>query len=364
MATQTVTGGVIWAEQDKDATKQYSFKLTDLLPVGVNLDSASATVVPDGQVTASALVAGQTVILTVAGGTPNTWASIRVRWVAGSLTDDFVFRVFCKPDAELDAGLGSQLFPNRFTAVAALRKDRLIGAAGVVDVSDDYVWSKILAAEAEVQHLLRVPLSPTRFFVSAPSQDQIDALGGQRYGVDPGYSYTSDFFYSERWGFIRLRNKPLVSINSILVRFPGASGPGSFFTIPPEWIKIDAKYADLQFIPTASNGSIPLNVFMMQALGLGRSVPFAIEIDYVAGLTDIPTKFPDLLDVAQKMAVLSILEDKFQPQSGSLSADGLSQSVSQDMDKHRELVHSRLFGPKGSNGGLHAAIHGIRVGAL
>lgn len=364
MATEkTVTGGVIWAEKDKDARIPYSFKLTDLLPAGVPLDSCTVTVLPVGALTVIATVAGQTVILDVSGGIERDWASIRVHWVAGQKEDDFVFRVFTKEDAEDVVALGSQLFPNRFTAVAALRRDQLLASVGALDVSDDYVWMKLLAAEAEVGHLLRVPLSPTRFFTKEPTAAQITALGGQRWGVDPGYDYDNDFFQSDRWGFLRLRNKPLISVSSVVIRFPGAPAT-TFFTIPPDWLRFDAKYADVQFIPTSTDGSLPLHAFMLQAMSVGRGIPFAVNVEYVAGLSNVERNYPDLIDVVRKMAVLSTLEDAFQPQSGSLSADGLSQSISMDMEKHRDTVHARLYGPKGSNGGLFTALNGIRVGHL
>jgi len=52
------------------------------------------------------------------------------------------------------------------------------------------------------------------------------------------------------------------------------------------------------------------------------------------------------------------------PNSASISADGLSQSLSVDMEKYRGAIEATLFGPKGSNGGLMTAIHGIRLGML
>ena len=65
-----------------------------------------------------------------------------------------------------------------------------------------------------------------------------------------------------------------------------------------------------------------------------------------------------------KKAVLKILEDSFLPQSGSISADGLSQSLSVDMEKYHDMIDRTLNGGKGSNGGLMTAIHGVRIGVL
>jgi hypothetical protein len=54
------------------------------------------------------------------------------------------------------------------------------------------------------------------------------------------------------------------------------------------------------------------------------------------------------------MASLSILEEQYIPQSGSVSADGLSQSVSLDMDKYSEMIETRIER-------LRQSINGVRM---
>jgi hypothetical protein len=58
------------------------------------------------------------------------------------------------------------------------------------------------------------------------------------------------------------------------------------------------------------------------------------------------------------------VEDAFVPQSGSISADGLSQSLSVDVSKYHDAVDAILNGPPNSNGGLMTRIHGIRMGVI
>ncbi len=89
-----------------------------------------------------------------------------------------------------------------------------------------------------------------------------------------------------------------------------------------------------------------------------------IQVKYVAGLKDAKNDYPDLVDVILKQAALKVLEGNFLPSSGSISGDGLSQSISFDASKYRELIQETLMGPKGSNGGLWTAIHGIVSGVL
>lgn len=367
MSTEkAVEGNLIWVEQDRHAHKLWVFNLEELLPQGVTALSSVTWTVPAGLTKDSESIAGAKCSIRLSGGTENTWYALRAHWTAGTEQDDFVVRVFITADQESVSSFGSALFPNRFAATDSLRRDRLVLALGKVSpagvqLDDDFLWSKLLAAEAAVKHTLRVPLQPTKFFPAQPSSDEISGLGSTPWALDPGYDYDADFFHSESWGHLRLRNKPLISVDRIVVRFPGTL---QSFTIPAEWHRFDRKYADLQFIPTpgSQSGSIPLNAFMLQTLGMGRSVPFAIEVTYTAGVQ--AADFPELVDVAKKMAVLSVLEDKFMPTSGSISADGLSQSLSQDMEKHRDTIDAALNGRKGSNGGLMAAIHGVRMGVL
>lgn len=266
----------------------------------------------------------------------------------------------------IDVPVHSQLFL-RDVAVAEIRADRLTAAAAMmrknITLTDDYIWDKLLAAEAEIGRELRVPLVPTKFFPLRPTQDQIDSLPpGMPWGVDPGYDYDAGFFRSERWGFIVARQKPIIEVQE--VRFVYPDQHGGLFVLPPEWVRMDARYGHIRFVPATQTFAAPLSAFLMQALGGGRSIPFMIHLTYLAGLENVARDYPDLLDVIKRKAVLKLIEDRFMPQSGSISADGLSQSISVQMENYQQVIDHTLYGPKGTNGGLMAAIHGVRVGAM
>lgn len=267
----------------------------------------------------------------------------------------------------VDEPSGSALFTNKAATLTKLRRDRLMmaarGALPSMDVSDDYLWDKLRAAESEIAHTLRVPLAPTAFFPSTPTNDEITALNGMPWAIDPGYDYEPASFSSgDKWGMLKLRNKPIQSVSRVRFAYPG--GPGSFYDLPLDWLRMDRKYGTVQFVPSSTAFVAPLNAFVMQAIGNGRTIPLAIQLTYVAGLTDAARDYPELIDVIMKKASLKIIEDAFLPQSGSISADGLSQSMSNDMDKHHDTIDRVLNGGKGSNGGLMAAIHGIRLGVM
>lgn len=247
--------------------------------------------------------------------------------------------------------------------VQELREDRLMAAsAGAfqnIEVSDDYLWQKIRAAESEISHTLRVPLVPTRFFSKAPTPAEIAALDGMAWDIDPAYDYSPDMFQFEKWGYFITRQRPIISVERMRFAYPSVDT--GFMDIPKDWIRTDARYGHIRLVPSSPTVFITMNTFIMNALAGSRSIPFMIQLEYTAGLTDVQNKYPELLDAIKKKAVLKVIADAFLPQSGSISSDGLSQSMSFDVSKYHESIDAILNGEKGSNGGLMAKIHGVRL---
>lgn len=259
----------------------------------------------------------------------------------------------------------SLLFIKDFV-VDEMRADRLILLAQTFfpnfTPTDDYIWEKIQVAENEVGRRLRVPLVPTQYYGTDPTPDQLAMLPpGMPWAIDPAQDYEPDFFQGEKWGFMVLRWKPVIMVQRVQFVYP--SPTTGFFDFPLDWIRIDKKYAQIRFVPASSTFVAPLNAFLLQALGGGRNIPFAFQVTYQAGI-NAPQDYPQLIDVIKRQAALKIVEDGFIPNSASISADGLSQSLSVDMDKYRAAIEATLFGPKGSNGGIMTAIHGIKVAML
>ena len=254
----------------------------------------------------------------------------------------------------------------RDIVVEEIRNDRLMAAAaGVlqdVRVSDDYLWDKVRAAESELAHTLRVPLVPTRFFPIDPTPEQIAALDGMAWAVDPAYDYTPDMFHFEKWGYFVTRQRPIIAVERMRFAYP--SQRDGFFDIPSDWIRIDARYGHIRLVPSSPAIFTTMNAFIMTALAGSRSIPFMIQLEYTAGLTDVSTTYPELLDCIKKLAVCKVVADAFLPQSGSIAADGLSESLSVDVEKYSEAIDRIVNGGPGSNGGLMAMIHGIRVMVL
>ena len=234
-----------------------------------------------------------------------------------------------------------------------------------VVLSDAYLLRMLHAAEAETSKQLRVLLEPTYVFPFTPADSDIAAIPGNLPWIEePGYDYSPDFFEGDKWGYLVLRQKPLISVDYIRLSYPAPMGQ-QFYVIPPDWIRPDKRYSVIRLVPFTASFTAPLGAFIMQALGGGATVPSMIQVGYTAGLKDVKTdpQWADLIDVISKKAALKVIEGAYLPQSGSISGDGLSQSMSLDTSKYRELIQETLFGPKGSNGGLFSYIHGI-VGAI
>ena len=261
--------------------------------------------------------------------------------------------------------MASALFPDRTEAIRVIKRDGLMMAAqnhfGGVALDDDYIWAALMSAESEAQRILRVRFQPTAFFPTTPTAEQIAALpSGMPWEEDPGYDYDPEMFQGEKWGFIATRHKPIISVSSLKYAYPSATTFA--FDMPLDWLKIDKRYGQVRIVPTTIASVATFGSFMMTLLSGARSIPHIMHLTYIAGLQNVADDYPELISAVKKMAVLKLVEDTFPAQSGSISADGLSQSMSVDCDKYHDTVDRIFEGRPGSNGGLKAAIHGIRLG--
>lgn len=241
------------------------------------------------------------------------------------------------------------------TIVADIRATRLalIPAAFLNNpnaISDDYIFDKIRSAELEVSRKLTIPLSPVEIFTDEPTDAELAALDGEPYQVEPGYDLPPDYFSRQTWGMLRLRVRPVIAVHEMKLVYPSLGT--SVFTVPPNWIRVDKKYGQINVFPSGPAQSAPLSIFTLQAMAMGSSVPFMIRIKYRAGIDASLPEFIDVMDIIKRTAMLHILLDSFIPQSGSISADGLSQSLSMDASKLQDSIDAvisrlkeQLLGP-------------------
>lgn len=346
------------AEQAAGSLLDYGLDWADFLSTAPGDSIASSTWTAEDPLAltiSNQAVAGAITSAWLTGGQAGQWYAVvnEITTVAGR-RDSRVCMLYVRPAL---SG-GSALFPSRLVALTKLRRDRLVmaaaGALPEVTLTDDYLWDKLLAAEADASRELQVFFEPTKLFPDTPTPEEISALDGKPWAVDPGYDYDQDLLQPGGWTFIALRKKPVVSLESIKFVFPSS---GVIYTVPETWTKVDKKYGHVRFIPNGSAFTHPMGGMLVHTMGM-QTAPQFVEIRYTAGLSNAAAEYPDLLDLVQRMAVLGLLGDAMLPTSGSISADGLSQSVSPpDMEKLRGEVDRMLDT-------LRTRLHGVKMMVL
>ena len=350
-----------WAQHDRDSFLDYSLDWSDWL-AGDDSIASSVWSSDDGLTLSGPTIYGSLTTIWVQGGASRTWYAVtNTVTSAQGRKDQQTIRMYITDEA-VDSLEGTALFPNISATLEEMRRDQLALAAKYAlsksfNPSTAYLLSKLKAAEAEASRQLRVYFAPTVIIPDDAPQSEIDALEttNTRYAQEAAYDYDAHFFSGEQWGYIVTKQKPIVSVQSIRFAYPAPTT--QVFDIPQSWIRLDKKYGHIRQVPAAQSFSAPLSAFVMQALGGGRTVPFMIHVRYTAGLANPSRDYPDLVDLVKKMAVLRIMQDAFLPQSGSISSDGLSQSISADVLKWSEGIEHKLDD-------LRDAIHGPRVGFL
>ena len=356
-ATFRTEGGVLWAEKSAAAVMDFTLDW-ESLDAGDTI-ATSVWQVPAGVTLGTEAKSDTTTTAFLSGGTAGTWyVIVNTITTTGGRTDRQTFRLYINPaPADIGAGLTS-VFPDLSSAVASLRRDRLAAmlesyAPGAL-ISDEYLLEKLVSAEHQVERELRVFLTPREIITPSTTQAEKDALiaAGNVLEEEPGYDYDPDLFRGNTWGLIELRQRPAISVSKIGFYYPA---PISLvYEVPVDWVRLEKKTGRISLVPTQTVLSVPLNAYILSALGGGRTVPLMLHVRYRAGLENAATAWPDLLSIIKRQAVLDIIGDRFVPGSGSVSADGLSQSISFEASKYQDEIEKKI-------GKLRSAIHGIRV---
>lgn len=227
--------------------------------------------------------------------------------------------------------------------VALLKQDRLLRVANNLfpDLmpSDEFLLFKMQAEEASLEARFRTSFGEREVILT--DSDRTSFPVGTLFIEEPGYDYDPQLFRGEAWGLICLHHTPVVAIHSIRFAYPRLTD--TLYQVPTSWIRYERKTGQINLVPsTETVVDFPANAFILSALSGGRTIPFMIQIAYRVGMPNIRTERPDIIDAILKCTVLSIIDDQYLPASGSDSIDGLSQSMSFDFSKHREMLDARL----------------------
>jgi len=338
MGTIRETAGGAWAEQLPSESTSYAFTW-DGVP------STSIWVCQPEGLAITAATAGNDTMALISGGNAGRWYGVTntVTLPSGEVQS----RSFMLLISAALPTAGSAIFQFPPDAVAAIRRDRLVRLAkshlGGDELTDDVIWGKLIAAEAEAERHLRVWLAPREVLPADPAYDADAAAlvaAGQRVEREPGYDYDPALFDGSRWGLLELRQRPISAVRWVRFAYPN---PGSNLSeIPANWLRPEGSTNKVNIVPSTGTVSLPLNTFILSVLGGGHRVPFMLAVAYRAGIEQVNDRLPDLAQTVKRMAMLSILDDMLMPQSGSVSADGLSQSISFEAEKHRETIETKL----------------------
>ena len=231
---------------------------------------------------------------------------------------------------------------NSKQAIEEMQNERLpliAGLLGGVKPGESSIWRNLQAAEVDVSTRLGVSLEPVEVFpLVPPTADEIAALGGRRWEVEPGYDLDSAMLGTFQWGTIKLARRPLIEVVSVKFVYPTFNE--SIYEVPKDWIYPDLKAGIIQFAPKPTPAGMAPSLIAANIMARGGNVPQLVRIRYRAGLTPDSPYMPAITDLIMRMAMLRYL--KFAPQSASISGDGLAQSKSLDAGKFREELDEEL----------------------
>jgi hypothetical protein len=356
MSTQFRTdAGGLWTEQDAGSALDYTLDWSDTLDPSDTIGQ-SVWIGDTGLTVDRTSHDDATSTAWLSGGVGGRWYRVSCQITTGTGRVHVKgFRVLVKGRPE--TAYGPSVFGDIGQEVATLRRDRLALVAARYapghSFSDEYLASKLWNAEKTVERLLRVFLLPREMVPDGTPQEEIDVLtaAGELVEIEPGYDYDPRAFTSS-WGAIDTRHRPIIRLHSVTLHYPQEDGP--FYAMDMRWIRTDRKYGRVQFVPYGTFMAAQLGTFIANGVGFGAAMPLTIRMRYRAGLENCARDWPDILDAIRSKAVLDLVDGLMLPHQASVSGDGLSQSMSVALDKHREGVEHKL-------NTLRNAIHGIRL---
>lgn len=193
-----------------------------------------------------------------------------------------------------------------------------------VEMPDEDIEVYIANAVRTVESRLGTSLRPIK--VKCTMNGQLDPSDEANYDIaEPPYDYNF-YTYSVRWGALKLRRRPVISIDKFEFKFPNGQ---KIYDFPPEWIKLRPRQGVLHIVPYTGYSTV-ISRYPILAGFMGRNVPQVIWVDYTAGFKEIPDDIYDLIAKLTAITVLGIAGDAVLVGISSISTsiDGLSESLS------------------------------------
>jgi hypothetical protein len=253
----------------------------------------------------------------------------------------------------------SVLFPDRSAALAELREDRLSGPLfSRSTFSMTHLERLLAAAEGDAERQLRVFFGLVPVLPANATDEERAALeaAGTRWVADPGYDFEPGLLAGDRWGLLALRYRPIHAVQRVEFVYPQPQE--TVFRVPDTWVQVDRHAGTLNLVPISGGLMLPAaSAALLPLMGWGRNIPHLIQIRYTAGLADPARDYPELPDLVLQMAAVRALKSLILPGSGSVSADGLSQSRNVAIADYQGDIDARLAA-------LRQAMHGVLMTCL
>lgn len=181
------------------------------------------------------------------------------------------------------------------------------------DILKDHIMRAIATLEAELQ----VQIFPMQFEEPVPY----------------------DRVFMEQWMYIRLKNRPVLSVEKLAIRPQNNTRAEDILVFPNTWLSLtNAHKGQINLIPlvAATNESFSQistgngAAFLLAFIGQASWVPSYWVVTYTAGFPEgnIPRVLNELIGVQAAMDILSDIASTFRISSYSLGLDGMSQSQS------------------------------------
>jgi len=214
-------------------------------------------------------------------------------------------------------------------------------------MSTEDIQNFIDSAIAEVERRLGVFLKPK---VICTNAEERGLIKGTDYEIsEPAYDYSAKAY--GHWGFLQLRERPALKLNSAKLVLPNGQIIIDFMT-RPEWVKFYPKAAQFHIVPYAGDPSVYYLLGGSQAgfpfvTGqLNKNMPHMWYIDYVAGyeVGEVPNDIRNIVGKIAAVDMLGISGDAIKSGVASLSTsiDGLSESVGTTVSSQSTLYQAHI----------------------
>lgn len=214
-------------------------------------------------------------------------------------------------------------------------------------MEDSDIQLAVDSAIKRVERHIGIYLKP---MIICTNAEERSLIKGTDYEIsEPAYDYKAKAYAD--WGFVQLRERPVIKLNSVKLVLPNGQIIIDFMA-RPEWIKFYPKQGQFQIVPYAGDPTLfailggSQTGYPFVTGQINQNLPQMWYIDYVAGynLGEVPSDIRDIVAKLAAMDVLGIAGEALQAgvTSSSTSIDGLSESTGTTVSANSTLYQGHI----------------------